>query len=498
MIHQCRSHENGDCYEKVKTALRYSSARAAAAAVFPARYGDRYRGRGCKRVGLRIRLCASASASASGSADSPENFTVAAKAALLIDLNSGRTLYEQNADEKVYPASLTKIMTCLLALENGNLSDVVTVSESALSNLDPSSSTANLKAGEQMTLENILYCMMVVSANEACDVVAEHIAGSIPAFVEMMNARAAELGCTGTHFANPHGLHDENHYTTAHDLALITEAALKSETFKQITSTVKYTVPATNMSDARELETTNKLLIDSNNNPYYYPKATGIKTGYTSYAGRCVISTAKDGDMYLLGIVCGADTVTLDSGVTEMESFPECIRLFNYGFDNYSYVTVLSTLYPVAQVSVANSAGSEAVAVAPAEDVRLLLPNGYDQDQLKTEIQLTQDTVEAPVSAGTVLGTDTVTYNGEIVGKTNLTAIADVARSEISAAASDTSTYIQRNWWKWVVLVIVLLVVAFIVFLVMLEMRRKKRRRQRLEQRRRALQEHSRDSGEDS
>jgi len=440
---------------------------------------------------------AASSASTSGSAESMESFSVDAKAALLIDLNSGRTLYEQNADEKVYPASLTKIMTCLLALENGNLSDVVTVSESALSGLDPSSSTAGLVAGEKMTLENILYCMMVVSANEACNVVAEHIAGSIPAFVDMMNARAAELGCTGTHFANPHGLHEDDHYTTVHDLALITEAALKSETFKQITNTVKYTVPATNMSDERSLETTNKLLVDSGSNPYYYSKAMGIKTGYTSSAGRCVISTAKDGDMYLLGIVCGAATVTLDDGQTEMESFPQCIRLFKYGFENYSYVTVLSTLYPVAQVSVSNSAGSEAVAVAPSEDIRLLLPNDYDKTQLKTEIQLDKDTVEAPVSAGTVLGTDTVTYNGEVMGKADLTAIADVARSEISAAATDTSSYIQHNWWKWVVLVIVLLVVAFIAALVLTEMRRKKHRRQRLEQRRKALERRSGESGEE-
>ena len=178
---------------------------------------------------------------------SREQFSVAAKAALLIDLNTNRVVYEQDADERVYPASLTKIMTCLIALENGNLSDVVTVSESALADLDEDSSVAGLVVGEQMTLENLLYCMMVVSGNDACNVIAEHVAGSVTDFVRMMNQRAYELGCTNTHFNNPHGLHDESHYTTARDLAIITQAALKSENFRQIVDTYEYKLPDDNM-----------------------------------------------------------------------------------------------------------------------------------------------------------------------------------------------------------------------------------------------------------
>ena len=175
------------------------------------------------------------------------SFSVAAKAALLIDLNTGRVVYEQDADERIYPASLTKIMTCLLALENGNLSDVVTVSSSALDDLDADSSVAGLQIGEQMTLENLLYCMMVVSGNDACNVIAEHIAGSVTDFVRMMNQRAYELGCLNTHFNNPHGLHDESHYTTARDLSIITQAALKSENFRQIVDTYEYQLPDDNM-----------------------------------------------------------------------------------------------------------------------------------------------------------------------------------------------------------------------------------------------------------
>ena len=415
-----------------------------------------------------------------------------AKAALLIDLNTGRTIYEQDADEQVYPASLTKIMTCLLALENGNLSDTVTITENAYADLVSGSSTADLQVGEQLRLEDLLYCMMVESGNEAANAVAEHIGGTIEDFVKMMNERAYELGCTHTHFMNPHGLHNESHYTTARDLSLIVQAALKSENFRTITNTAEYTLPATNLSDERVLKTTNMLIFQNSGNRYYYPKAIGIKTGYTTPAGRCVISAAKSGGMYLLGIICGAETTVLETGDIQMESFPECINLFNYGFDNFSYVSVLSPLYPVAQVSVLNSAGAEAVAVSPKDDIQILLPNGYDEAQLDVNIELTNESVEAPVQESDVLGHATVSYNGELLAETDLLAIADVARSEFSAMKTDTAAYMQRNWRKWIVLIIVIVVLLFAGLDVWASIRRRIRRRQRIEQRRNALRERQR------
>ena len=368
-----------------------------------------------------------------------QSFSVAAKAALLIDLNTGRAVYEQDADERVYPASLTKIMTCLLALENGNLSDVVTVSASALDDLDADSSVAGLQVGEQMTLENLLYCMMVVSGNDACNVIAEHIAGSVADFVRMMNQRAYELGCLNTHFSNPHGLHDESHYTTARDLSIITQAALKSENFRQIVDTYEYQLPDDNMrQNIPKLKTTNMLIYRSLSNTLYYPRAHGIKTGYTSQAGRCVISEATGDGLDLLGIVCGAATTVLDSGDLLMENFTECARLFDYGFDNYSYLPIMSPLYPVDQVKINNSAGAEAVAVAPEDEIKVLLPNDYDPDKMVTDIQLNSESVDAPVREGDVLGSVTVSYAGEILGQTKLLAITDVARSEFSSAAAGT------------------------------------------------------------
>ena len=419
---------------------------------------------------------------------SREQFSVAAKAELLIDLNTNRVVYEQDADERVYPASLTKIMTCLIALENGNLSDVVTVSESALADLDEDSSVAGLVVGEQMTLENLLYCMMVVSGNDACNVIAEHVAGSVTDFVRMMNQRAYELGCTNTHFNNPHGLHDESHYTTARDLAIITQAALKSENFRQIVDTAEYVIPASATGEEHKLKTTNMLIYKSTGNSLYYSRATGVKTGYTSAAGRCLIATAEDDGIRFLSVLCGAKTSILDTGDLLMESFPETIKLLDYGFDNFSYVTALSPLYPIDQVTVLNSAGSEAVAVAPAKDVRLLLPANYNPDALRTEILLDAKEVEAPVSEGQKLGLARVYYGNELIDETDLLAIADVTRSEFSSVASTSTAYIQQNWWKWIVFLILGVIAAFLILLVLLQIRRRRLRRLRLEKRRRDLE----------
>lgn len=416
------------------------------------------------------------------------NFSVDAKAALLIDLNTGRTVYEQDADVRVYPASLTKIMTCLIALENGNLSDVITVDESALAGLDQDSSVVGLQVGEKITLENLLYCMMISSGNDAANVVAEYIAGSVADFVRMMNERAYALGCKDTHFNNPHGLHDESHYTTARDLAIITQAALKSENFRQIVATAEYTVPESSLGPEHVLKTTNMLIYNSTGNSLYYSRATGVKTGYTSAAGRCLIATAEDGDVRFLSVLCGAKTSIQDTGDLLMESFPETRKLLDYGFDNFSYVTALSPLYPIAQVNVLNSAGSEAVAVAPAKDVKLLLPANYTPDSLRTEISLDAQEVEAPVSEGQKLGLARVYYGKELIDETDLLAIADVSRSELSSVASNSSAYIQQNWWKWIVFLILGVIAAFVILLVYLQIRRRRLRRLRMEKRRRDLE----------
>ncbi len=416
-----------------------------------------------------------AAAAADGTADTSgaaPSHTVQATAAMLVELSNGQSLLEQNADVQVYPASMTKIMTCMLTLEHGNLTDVVTVSETALQNLDIAGSTAGLLAGEQLTVEELLYCMMLSSANEACNVAAEYVAGSVEAFVAMMNEEAAALGCTNTHFANTHGLHDENHYTTARDLVLIATEALKNETFRTITSTVTHTVPATNLSEERELFTTN--LLETPNTQYYYEYAAGVKTGFTTPAGRCLISTAQrpDSDLHLLSVVCGASDVELEDGSIETQSFTETRDLFEWGFDNFAFATVLEA-NPVTEVPVFMSAGSDAAVVAASEAITAVMPIGYDEAQVELDIQLTSPQgVQAPV------------YEGDVLGTVQLVAITDTLRSELAASAATTGSFIADHFWLLLILAVVLLFVLYLVINNVRRARRRKRRRLDRERRR--------------
>lgn len=413
-------------------------------------------------------------------------FSLTATAALLIELNTDTVLYSLNAKEQRYPASLTKIMTCMLALENGNLDDVLTVSATALEGLDEAGSTADLQVGEQLTLLDMLYCVMISSANEACNVVAEYVSGSIDAFVELMNQRAQELGCTGTHFANPHGLHDENHYTTAYDLSLIVRQALTYEDFCTICNTPSYTLPETNMHAARTINTTNNLI--SVNSNFYYSKAMGVKTGFTTPAGRCLISTADNGNLHLLCIVMGAATEDLGNQDWYLHNFPECINLFDYGFDNYQIATLLTTLYPVAEITVNQSAGPQTVALAPNTEIRTLVEMNYDPDELEMDIQLYSDSVDAPVEAGDVLGRVTVSFRGEVLGSSELAAITSVARSEITHQVEETKVYVEDNWWKWLLGILIAIVILIIVCLILLQIYRRQERRRKVAARRRALE----------
>lgn len=419
-------------------------------------------------------------------------FRTVPNAALLMETKSNTPLYALNIHEKNYPASLTKIMTVLLALENGNLRDVLTVSATALEGLHESGSTAGLLEGEQLTLEDLLYCTMVSSANEACNVIAEYVSGSVDAFVELMNTRAQELGCLGTHFANPHGLHDENHYTTAYDLSLIASKALENETFRTICNTSSYTVPATNLSEERTLNTTNELIQTSGVSGYRYSKAAGVKTGFTSPAQCCLISTADDGNIQLLLVILHAPRQQDENGNWVSRSFPEAINLFEYGFNTFQEATIMSTLYPVAEVTVNKSAGAQTVALAPVSEVRSLIYEGYDPDEVTLELDIPNTTVDAPVEAGQVLGHVTVVYRDMVLGRSDLAAITSVSRSEITYKADTAKAYVEHNWWKWMVGILLAIAVLLILYVLLMRIRYRNMRKKKLAARRRSLEQQRR------
>ena len=392
-------------------------------------------------------------------------YTVKAKAALLLELNSNTIIYQQNMNERLYPASLTKVMTCLLALEHGNLDDVLTVSETALSGLDIYGSSADLVVGEEINLRDLLYCIMLSSANEACNVVAEYVSGSIDDFVALMNQKAEELGCTDTHFANTNGLHDDNHYSSAYDLCQITRKALQNNSFWEISTATTYTVPATNLSDERRLVTTNYLVSTDTVSDYYYARAEGIKTGFTTPAGRCLISTATDGDLRFLSVVLGADTGQLSNGGVWYNSFSETKKLFQYGFENFAYAMVLTNLKNLDEVPVKFSAGRGSVPIKPSSDVYALLPKEYNPDLVSNEYVLNRPELQAHLDAGEIVGTVTVYYDGKPIGSTTVETLTAVERSELAYGLDQTKVFVQQYWWALLLLggVIVLLLLVLIV-----------------------------------
>ncbi len=269
---------------------------------------------------------------------------IQAKAALLVDRKTGAVIYGLNEHGELYPASTTKIMTCLLVLEAVDqgrlkLNQEITVSPSAMEGLAEDGSTAGIEPGEIMTVENLLYCLMLSSANEASTILGEKVSGSVAAFVSAMNAKAAELGCENTHFMNPHGLHDSQHYTSAWDLYLITEAALEYPDFLRICDTSDYTVPATNSSEERVLHNTNFLI--RRGRDYYNADVHGVKTGSHSQAGHCLVTTAQHASMDLLCVILGAERVQQADGNWWTYSFGETNRLYDWAFANFSYQTIL-------------------------------------------------------------------------------------------------------------------------------------------------------------
>ena len=275
-----------------------------------------------------------------------ESMTVDATAALLIDLDTDQVLYEQAADEQRYPASITKIMTALLTLEaigrgELDLNTEITVDAAALADITEDSSTVNLQAGEKITVKNLLYCLLLASANEAANVLAMAVSGDIPTFVELMNQRAQELGMAGTHFVNPHGLHNADHYSTARDIYRMSKQAMTHATFREIVSTGRYTVPATNLSKARSLLNTNGLLTSAKHYGYTMDGTIGIKTGSTGEAGYCLVAAVQKKGHTLVSVVLGAQNPTDSRGNVQRKQFTESKRLLNWGFTNFSDATLL-------------------------------------------------------------------------------------------------------------------------------------------------------------
>lgn len=352
--------------------------------------------------------------------------TVDAPSCILMDLNSDKILYSKNVNEKMYPASTTKVMTAILAMENCNLTDVATVSHGAIFDVPVGYANANLQEGEELTIDQLLHVLLIPSANDAAFVIAEHIGGTREHFYEMMNEKAIELGCKNTHFTNPNGIHSEDHYTTAYDLALMGQYAMKFDVIREIAKTTFYRLPATNKydKDDRVFATTIDLIKENHEDSptnYYYEYATGLKTGYTDAAKHCIIATAKKGDVELLVVILG--DIKDDEGINHRPK--DCKTLFEYGFNNYSPHKIISAGDIAKTIDVKRgSLKTRKLDLRAEKDVFGLTPNNVSLDKVIANIKLNEN-ITAPITEGTVLGTISYTVDNATY-TTNLIATHDV------------------------------------------------------------------------
>lgn len=411
------------------------------------------------------------------------------KAVFVYERNSDTLVYAWNADQGLDPAGMPKVMTALLAIEKGNLSDVVTVSRKALDAVAIGSVSAGLVRGEEISLEDLLYLMMTKSANDAATVIAEHIAGSQEDFVAMMNARAGELGCTNTVFTNAHGLPDEASALTARDLCRILDAALENETFRKLFNTKEYTVPATNKSEPREIRTSNLMALETSK-AYYDSRVTGGKTGATK-DGRYLAVTVEHNGMELLAIVMGAvPTYEVENIVIKTYgSFEEMAVLLGHVCGEYEYRQVFYTGQAVSQYPVTNGTGN--VVLTPTEAMSTVLPVDLDPSQLSWVYgDLTGSTV-APINKGQLMSTLQVWYGNTCVAETDLVAMYDVpVYSKPADEENPVDTQTGGGWIGTVIWVVLGILAGALLILVgyralrraIIKNRRKRRRR---EQRRR-------------
>ncbi len=391
--------------------------------------------------------------------------------AILIDANYDEVLYDKNGYDKAYPASMTKVMTALLvleALEDGSLTldTVVTASDYAARKDFPDESTANLKSGEQMSVKDLMYCLMLPSANDAAKALAEQVGGSVEVFVAKMNERARELGCENTNFVNPHGLHDPNHYTTAYDMALMFMAAMEHDFFLELISTPSYTAPATNISKERYFFNTNGLISSLYYSDHVYSKCIGGKTGSTTEAGRCLVAAAEDGDKRMVSVVMGSGPIEVD-GRTRQGQFTESTKLLEYGFTNFRRVTISRPDEPVDKVAVTLSRDADEVMAKPQGSLTLTLPKSILEEDIQSEITLYSDTVQAPVTEGQVLGSMRLFYEDREFGELELVAVTGVERSELLYKKLQLENFLDEYGSRialgTVLAVVLLLVVLFLL-----------------------------------
>lgn len=381
--------------------------------------------------------------------------------AYLYNFENDEVLYSVGADERVYPTSTVKLMTGIVAIEElgDDLSRQVTITAEMLSKV--AGNNVGLLAGEVVTVEQLLYAMLVNSANDAAMVLAYAACGSVEAFVERMNEKANTLGAYDTYYANPTGMHNDAMVTTVADTAIIAKYAYTLPLFMEIVSTPKYVMEATNLSDYRNIYNRNCLLSKYYNVNYPYPRATGMNAGATTQGGYAICATAEESSTGLsyLAIVMGADE---EDGA--IYSYVNAIKLFEWAFQNYDYIEVLSADRIICELPVRLSSTLDYVTLVPSENIEVYLPTTVDVERdIRYSYNTYADTMDAPIATGEEAGTITVLMGERILGSCTLVTTSSVARSEFLYFLARVRQFSQSRFFIATVVAAVVLSIVYVL-----------------------------------
>lgn len=393
--------------------------------------------------------------------DENASLNIIGESAILMDASTGEILYEKNMHEQLYPASITKLMTVLLAFEYGKLDETVTFSEDAIFGIERNSSHIALDVGEQITLEQCLYAILLQSANEASLGVAEHIGGSKEGFAKMMNDRAKELGCKNTNFVNPNGLHDDNHYTSAYDMALIAKEVLKYDKFKEIISTLKYEIPPTNnQPETRYLYAQHQMIKPPS--IYVYEGCEGGKTGFTNQALNTLVTYAKRDNTELIAVVLK------DTGAN---TYVDTKTLFDYGFENYETLTAFSsdefkTSENITQTYKKDFIDLGMLDITAKNNVYATVKKSENKPEYTQKLNINKENLIPTINKGDSVGTLDI-YNGDtLVGSSTLIAtktIEAIPEAELEAQYKEKVKNIIFYVLKIVVIIALIILIIFII-----------------------------------
>ncbi len=402
--------------------------------------------------------------------------------AVVMDMRNGVVLYDKLGEEAHYPASITKLMTALVAVENSSLDEVVTFSETAVFENEGDTSNIARDLGEEMTMEECLYGMLLESANECAYAIAEHVGGGdFNKFIDMMNEKAAELGCVNTHFTNSNGLHDDNHYTCAYDMALIGTAAYNNETVRTIACTKSYTIPPTNKhTEETPLHNSHAMISSHRTSQYLWEYALGGKTGFTDQALHTMVTFAEKDGLLLCCVVLNESDKTGQYGDT--------LNLLNYGFDNFVEYDVADSL-DLTQADATGPLGTN-ISLLEVGEGKVVLPKTAALSDATSEITPV-DSDSEEYAAGDVAATITYTYAGHTVGSADLlyteNSITSYAFHNIEEEDGGSTTDYVRIDYKMIVGVILLVLVAVLLVIIIIHTVRKNKRKKAYRSRRQKI-----------